>query len=516
MKKTLNCWVMIWFTWFFVGISVSAIDYYVSPIGDDGNDCLSSQYPCLTITSAINKAVAGDRIFLATGEYSEQLQFFDRQDIRIIGDPGATLLIPNGLQSHLVGVINSRGIFFENITFTGNGQEDPVAAFFIATGIAVNIENCIIQDFGGGGIGVMGNSSSWIADTLITRNNVFGIRVDGNSQAMVVSSIGITRIQDNAYTGIILNRGEVFVRGPVEIQRNVYGILGEGGNVSTCCGEGIFLVKDNIIGISMRGGHLELRGPAQIEGHPYYGVRLVGASGSFGRFSQSRIVVTNNGNVEEPESGGVFLLGSHLDMFVTDVVGNLGHGVLLQDNSSIRISDVEITQNGFDGLRLENLSSARILDATISGNTGEDLICTYRSLASGDSSGITRMNCPCFRSIDSSKKKNTQQLLDLTFSYADFEAGGVDSNPEKTFLMPASMVKQDKTPKSSPTFLNPPKHKINNSKAMNHKINSLPCEPVCFDELMNSVASWNNLTILELIPLYMDYCLLRIPEQRGH
>ena len=44
--------------------------WYVTPGGDDGNDCLSPGAPCATINGAIGKATSGDTIYVASGTYT--------------------------------------------------------------------------------------------------------------------------------------------------------------------------------------------------------------------------------------------------------------------------------------------------------------------------------------------------------------------------------------------------------------------------------------------------------------
>lgn len=53
--------------------SRAAGPWFVSPAGNDGNDCLTPGTACLTIQGAVNKASAGDTINVAAGTYNENV-----------------------------------------------------------------------------------------------------------------------------------------------------------------------------------------------------------------------------------------------------------------------------------------------------------------------------------------------------------------------------------------------------------------------------------------------------------
>ena len=380
--------------------AASAATLFVDPAGDDADDCLSPVTACATLQAAVDKSSTDDQILLAPGTYAERVEINDRDGLRVAGLPGV-VLVPSpaaGGEGHVISVVLSRRIELRDLTLTGNGTADFVGGIAVNLSRDVRIASTTVQDFGGGGIVVFRDSSVHVNDGKIQRNRFHGLRID-QSDVVVFGSPSVPApaiIADNLFSGVIVNGGNVGFRGAVQVTGNQIGILGEAGEVSNCCGEASLTLRENVIGISLRGGHLELRGPALIEANQV-GVRLNGTSGVFGRFSTERVVVRNNGVEGNPTSAGVFLTGSHLDLFTTDVVGNRSRGVLLQDNSSLRLFDALVADNGAEGVRVEALSSARLLDPTIlENNGGFDLSCAPSSFATGDASGVQRKFCPGF------------------------------------------------------------------------------------------------------------------------
>ena len=63
-------------------------DLFVSPSGNDTNDCASAASACKSIQAAINKAVAYDTVHVAAGEYpftSNRIRI-EKEGLRLVGD----------------------------------------------------------------------------------------------------------------------------------------------------------------------------------------------------------------------------------------------------------------------------------------------------------------------------------------------------------------------------------------------------------------------------------------------
>ncbi len=70
--------------------------------------------------------------------------------------------------------------------------------------------------------------------------------------------------------------------------------------------------------------------------------------------------------------------------------------MILTEGSSARIFDAKIKNNTRDGVRVVNLSVAKLEGNAILGNTSSSLFCDAKSHASGDLSNADPAACPGF------------------------------------------------------------------------------------------------------------------------
>ena len=99
---------------------VSALDYFVSPRGDDGSPGNRRSEPFRTLQHALDIAKPGDRIMLAAGEYWEDVRSVRSgkagAPIQIVGVEGATI---KGAGKGRVMELNHSYISLTNLTFDG-------------------------------------------------------------------------------------------------------------------------------------------------------------------------------------------------------------------------------------------------------------------------------------------------------------------------------------------------------------------------------------------------------------
>lgn len=377
--------------------SLAGSSLYVSTTGDDGNDCLSPATPCRTIQAAIDKAENGSNIDVAPGSYTERFEIIEREHLTIQGSPTANVAPPPGLPpGALVFMRGAREVRLRNLTITGDTA--TVGGIEIGDSSLIFIDHCTVEDSGIGGIRAFGLSSVRIEDSIIQRNNNNGIRVDAGAEVLLIGSPfsqGTSTVRQNPFTGVIVNGGTFSLQGSTLVEENSIGIMAEAGFVRSCCEAGERRIINNGTGFFIRGGHLELRGPARVAGNTQAGIEVVGGSVSFGRFSPERIIVQENGTF------GILAIGSHLDLYRADVVSNTDNGIMLRDSSSAQLSDSSITGNGDAGVHIEGFSSLHVLDdVTMANNQGADLSCSSKAHAWGDRNGIRRLSCRGFERPD--------------------------------------------------------------------------------------------------------------------
>ncbi len=182
--------------------------WYVSPGGDDANDCLSSLSACAHIQSAIGKTSAGDTIIIGPGTYAENLSI--AESITLQGaDQTTTIIDGQALGSTIL--INNATVNLSGVTVR-NGQNSYGAGINIGSSAVVNISNSrISQNTGsGGGAGIANQGSLKLINVSLSDNinngndNGGGLRNLGSAE--LINSV-VNNNQSASNAGGIYNRG---------------------------------------------------------------------------------------------------------------------------------------------------------------------------------------------------------------------------------------------------------------------------------------------------------------------
>ena len=157
---------------------------YVSPGGDDANDCLSAsgagagQGPCRTIQGAIDKSASGDGISVAAGVYPETLAV--TASLTIEGAGTDQTIVDAGGSGRVATVPGPASAVLEGLTLRGGRAPDGGS--------------------GGGGLYVAGGSAVVLANTDVVSNTADGSNADRGGGIYVAGASGVT-LDESAVRG---------------------------------------------------------------------------------------------------------------------------------------------------------------------------------------------------------------------------------------------------------------------------------------------------------------------------
>jgi hypothetical protein len=150
---------------------------WVSGVGDDANPC-SRTAPCKTFAGAISKTATGGEInCLDPGGFGGVTI---TKAISIICEMGTAGVLVSGTNAIIVNVPTANDkVLLEGLDIEGLGT--GLNGVNILTGGRVTIRRCIIRNFTGNGVNLVGSvagARAYIIDSLIVNNNG-GVNVNG-------------------------------------------------------------------------------------------------------------------------------------------------------------------------------------------------------------------------------------------------------------------------------------------------------------------------------------------------
>jgi hypothetical protein len=176
----------------YAAISRASGSWYVSNIGDDGSDCATTLTPCATINEALNRASAGDTIFVATGIYtgSGQNVIAIDKNLNLSGGWSADFSSKTGFSTldgqsarRVVKVENVAVTLdhfvvqngYNNIDFEGGGVYNSGFLTMSFTSVISNVSGNTSYSGGAGGAGIYnftGNLLLW--NSSVSNNKILG------------------------------------------------------------------------------------------------------------------------------------------------------------------------------------------------------------------------------------------------------------------------------------------------------------------------------------------------------
>ena len=385
-------------TFFLLPLSVHATDVTVGCPGGGGGT-----YP------SINSALAalpqnGPNTITVTGTCNEDVSITDMRSLTIIaGAGGAKIVQPQ--DSNTFDIVRSQNITLKNLEIAGvPGSVFGSGGFgvSIAEGSDVHILGCDIHGNEGGGVIVNTVSLLQLGKTNIHDTNIHnntpgdGLDVVGSSNA----DVAFTTIQNNGCTGLVRCANFGFDGGVgVFVTRNSAVSLHQGTLVQNNGDIGInvrllstvamdfgppntltTVQGHNIIGILIQeGAHLQVNGAALIQG---------------------------NGGGCPPETpipcGGIFATENATveSLGIATISGNHGTGIRVEQGTNLHLGGATVSNNTGDGVDIRRISIGDFTtfpgvtgNNTITGNGGASVFCDARSLAIGNLSTFSKVNC---------------------------------------------------------------------------------------------------------------------------
>jgi hypothetical protein len=217
--------------------------WFVATSGNDSNDCLALVTPCRTIGLAIERASAGDMIFVEPGTYQEHNPHGDGafvidKNIDLLGDgptPGEVRLDGAGERPVLV-VTGHAHPTVQNLTIQNGGSGDGRGVVLLDNA-GLTVYRAAVRDNAGTGIFFTGGAGATLRldDVEVSRNGNGGVMLGPGTTAIEYS-----RITDNTGPGITTGGGFLTIR-ETTVDGNRFDSNGEGLWV----GEGSTVQVDN-------------------------------------------------------------------------------------------------------------------------------------------------------------------------------------------------------------------------------------------------------------------------------
>ncbi len=339
-----------------------------------------------TITAALaSLPSAGPNQISVSGVCSENVVFFGRTDLSIIGNPTATVQ-PGNANGHILAISNSQRVGIQNITFTG------ARGIIVNNSSEVDIDGVTVQNSAGIGFTSI-DSLVHLSNSTVQGSTRSGIVVGGGTFYVDggVTSTNNGRIGIAILTGhLVLNGGDGVTPGT----ENVISSNGTAGVEVASSAEADISADNRIINNGGKWALLVLNGSSiamsdgTINNNVGLGVHCGGTSHcEFG----------GNTKIDSNGAGGIEIV-EHSDASFDgglDISNNTGNGVLVDQSSSLTsLGGNTINGNKDDGILLNNLSVLKFVAIdTITGNTNDSLECANGSLVIGNISTLKKTTC---------------------------------------------------------------------------------------------------------------------------
>ena len=325
-----------------VGVAASG-PLFVSPAGNDGNDCQTFSTACRTISAAVGKASAGDIIIIASGVYTESVTL----------DKNLTLLG-----------------FGSDTTFISGGGTQRV--LLISAGVSVNVYDVSVvhgnSDYGGGirNYGVLTFTNSTVANSYAS----VGGAIRNEGKLVVNSSIISGNLASGG--GGINNSGLLTINHSSVHDNQAFnggGLVNAAGTMSVNSSN-VLSNSANQLGAGIENGSILLVNNSVIANNV-----ACNQACPFNAVSLPNSKIPDTGYTSE--GGGIFSSGGALTVTNSTISTNtvlFGHSAGLSNNSRAMISNTTISGNtAAYAAGIDNNFAMTLTNVTLSGNVNDGL-----------------------------------------------------------------------------------------------------------------------------------------------
>lgn len=409
------------------------------PATDVTVDCSKNE----SITAALSTLdLVGPNSITVSGVCHENVSIAQRDRLTIQSFPGHVATIENAASPAGITLLVAGS---HNITLSGLIVQGGAIALYLNSGSsAILLQNSVIQNSLGDGLDIDSQSEMLIQNSAIRNNSATGIfisnlshltfgtfptqriRISGNGfggggngnsglaidGSLVQLNFGVLTINGNAGPGISMDGGRFQGYGgtkaaPGVIENNNVGLSMTDTASATLWNA--FVIRNNgSIGISATGSSSVTFYPGvddsgqedvSISGHSFAGVAL--SQSSAGQLYGAQVFKngsTNSGTAGISVSGSSLTIGGG-----ASVSGNTGVGILMSVKGDLTMFDTTVSSNTEQGVLETNLSGGGFYQPlTFSRNAGGSLVCDDLSVAFGDASSISGVDC---KNITSASKQ---------------------------------------------------------------------------------------------------------------
>jgi hypothetical protein len=382
-------------------------------------------YP--NITAALNAITnnAGPNSINVSGTCTENIFILNQSNLNISAAPGTKAVITNAANPAQITIqlFGSRVVSMSGLDIQGG---DP--GVLANNGSDLGITNSVIENNVGGGIGAQSRSSVDLESCIIRNNGGVGIEIGDLSEATLSTAPNqATQILNNGGAGIAIDPA-----GYIQFNFGGHVIAGNAGAALTADGGRVVIFSASSTIFRNNGGGLEFRTGSAAE---FFGLNTIQNNGAVGITVDASTVkfhpvftngvqtgssitghtsagvsvsrggeltfvgahsVTGNGSFPGTNGGGILVERSSLSLLNGAIVSNnTGNGILGDANSAIVLGPTaSVTHNTRSGVRLRHKSLVGLTaPVTIQGNGNSNIACDSTSLAYGQLSGITGVQC---------------------------------------------------------------------------------------------------------------------------